>query len=303
MATVIRQATDLWPVLHRSLAVHLSGSDERFDAVEFDGWPRLTVKLEPGDGRGTPEIMRAIRKVQLAVNCGYAFLHYGEPNPQLLSRKERRALHVGWSVHPGSTILDLDLSGALNEISRSLKQKAKVASVVTVILTLAAIFADSDVLATWVRGQADVAIEQVRVKGQQDLVAMVQAAEAEREEVRHQRQQALVAEVKEMEARLHAVRAAYYEFAVVRYAATDLVDWRPALMRLAPYDGSVSVNGVTIKHKAAKEVAEIASQEAKSVKRKLKQIDASPSVVEAKWITTVTRAAPWAGRMRLGVDA
>lgn len=283
--------------------MHLSGSDERFDAVEFDGWPRLIVRLDPGDGRGTPEIMRAIRKVQLAVNCSYALLHYGEPNPQRLTRSERRALHVGWSVHSGSTILDLDLSGALNEIGRSIGRRAMVASSVAVVLTLAAILADSEVLATWIRGQADVAIEQVRVKGQQDLVAMVQAAETQREEVRHQKQQELVAEVNEIEARLQAVRAAYDQFAVVRYAATDLVDWRPALMRLAPYEGSVSVNGVTIKHKAAKEVAEIASQEAKVEKRKLKQVHAEvPPVIEAKWITTVTRAAPWAGRMRLGAE-
>ena len=77
------------------------------------------------------------------------------------------------------------------------------------------------------------------------------------------------------------------------------MSWRPALLDIAPYAGTITVNTVVVDAPVAKKVAKIATKASIAARKELVVAKGSP-VIEAKWVTTVTPARQLEPPMRLG---
>jgi hypothetical protein len=89
---------------------------------------------------------------------------------------------------------------------------------------------------------------------------------------------------------------------LLAYAVSDDVDWRPALLDLAPKGGTLQWNGsLPIQAAAAKAYAAVARKNAMK-RRQIAKAQGHPGLIETPWVTQVlaTHSAP--GAMRLGAS-
>ena len=277
---VISCEEDAWRALRPSIA-HDEDAEEPI--LRFLGWPRLDVRIDPGDGRITPEMMRAVQLLQRSVYQGYAFVKYGVPNSRLLTKKEKYSLEIDWRVEPGSTKLPIDFSRAFTAMARVAASKLTGRQVLLVGLMVCSTIA----LCTWIHAQSVVEIERNRTE-------IAAAADLRKEELRYQAQRELLAEVRALSeanvAQMQILKAAYERYDLVRFAASDFIPWRPALMDIAPYAGRIAVNDITIDAQVAKKVAKIARSAAKVERQRAKSArDGQRQLTGAPWLVTVTR--------------
>lgn len=103
--------------------------------VVLERWPRLTIVLRgaPYAGTITTETARALVALQDAVDRAY--LRFVRPGGRL-SAAERARLTLVARVDNGSTLLTVDLSGALQTFGQQLAGKMTTAEVITTVLAL-----------------------------------------------------------------------------------------------------------------------------------------------------------------------
>lgn len=285
-ALVIRSEADAWEAFGQRFATQDAIGDAR---ITFKGWPRFDITIDPGDGMGTSEMMRAVQVLQRAVHCGYALVKYGVPNSRLLTKKDRYPLAVQWSVKKGSTIFGIDLSKAFTEIGRVAASKLNGPQV----LAGALIICSAAVFATWLNNQGMIQAAKVHAQGQRELAEVHAAADVRKEEIRLQAQRELLSEVRAVAdsgvAQMQMLKAAYERYEFVRYAATDFIPWRPALLDIAQYAGTIDINGIRLEAAVAKKVSTIAKRVAKIERQMAKDKPNAPLAISATWMVTVTK--------------
>lgn len=68
---VVKNEIEAWDLLAQCLATPADFENER---VIFDGWPTISVVIDPGDGKGSDEITTASRQLQLAAYRAYSLV-------------------------------------------------------------------------------------------------------------------------------------------------------------------------------------------------------------------------------------
>lgn len=253
------------------------GNDAGLDRIVFNNWPSLTVKIEPGDGTGTPEMTRALHRLQSTVYRGFALHKHGTPDARRLTRQERHTLAIRWTITPGSTNLKLDLSPALKAFAKHAGKNTNGRHLVALGLIICSTFA----WVNWLSYTADLGKEEKRLQGQRELIALSRDISAD-----CAKQMALL-------------KASWDHSELVRYAAADHIAWRSAFLEITPPAGTITVGEVKLDAPAAKEVAKIAAKTAKTSRKELMKND-SLSQAPSGWITTVTPTRRLEPPMRLG---
>lgn len=287
-----------WNLLAECLA---SGECSAGDVLRLEGWPVLQLKVTPGDGvTVSPEMMRAFFKVQQAVFTGYSLLKYGVANPRRLSREEKFALTLELRVEAGSTKYKISLARTFEYYFKQAfsRMSGKQAMITTLGTALA--IGSVAALSAWLYFNAEIEKERLRIEARLELASRQHAAEVRKEEIRAQSQHELLAELRtihEQNARQMALlEAAFQRSELVRYAASDYIPWRPALLEVAGLTGSITLNGaVKIPAPVAKKIAQRAKASSKATRSK-----AIPAENEPSWVTTVRVASEWSPPMRLG---
>jgi hypothetical protein len=267
-ATVARAVVaceeDAWALLEKSLRED-AFEDGRVDLVR---WPVLKLKVEPGDGWGTPEINRALVRLQKAIYCGFALLKYGAADTRRLTRQDRYVIGFKYTITSGSTVVSVDLSGVLREFAREVGKNTRGSHVVAMVLGLGLMFSSPSLLSAWLSHTAEVHRAKLQVEAQGQLVALIRETSET-----HAKQLGLMKEV-------------YDRSEVVRFAWHDSVPWRPPLMSVAPHRGTITFNDVQIDGDVAKKVAKAATKAAKEDRKRV--ASKQPPIIEAQWVTTVT---------------
>lgn len=85
------------------------------DDVEFQGWPKLNIRLDGDKFQGTltPSVMKGFVELQASIYRSYALSRYGVPNAGRLTKEEREDLEIQVSVDKGSTLLGIDFQELL----------------------------------------------------------------------------------------------------------------------------------------------------------------------------------------------
>lgn len=277
-AIVLNGEEEAWTVLARCLE-----QDDAAPVLRFQRWPYLEVTLRPGDGTITPEIRRALALTEDAIYRAYALNQYGAPDLRRLTALDRTQLAPEIAVLPGSTKVVFDLARAATHFLRTTPNRMTGTQQVIATLGLGLLAVSSAAWVSWIYFNVDLHKEQARVQGQTALAAI------------HLQMS------KEHTAQMQMLARAYERDTgnMLRYAATDLVPWRPALLDVAPHAGTLAVGEIELDSRAAKAIAKTAKVEASKHRKRLAR-EVSP-VIETGWITEMVpaRALP-APPMRLG---
>lgn len=282
-AIVIGSEADAWRLLHRCLAqpTNMAISDH----LTFANWPTLHVVVRPGDGSGTPEIERAMMHLRKAVYRCYAIYRYGTPDPRRLTLQDRHQLAPEWRIESGSTKLLISLSRATAHFLRALPDGMSGAQRVVTVLGLGLMFSASAVLIYKLSYHADVEKEALRARGQTEIISFATTMTQEHTE------------------QMRLLKVAYDRdtTSVLKFAATDVIPWRPALLDVAPIAGTLTVNSVTLDTKPARAISKAMKAQGKKQREQLAR--GKVPVIETGWIATVTAAEQIPPPMKLGMRA
>lgn len=268
-AIVLNDDEKAWAVLARCL-----DDEEWAPWARFNGWPYLEVTLQPGKGTITPEIRRALALLENGILRAYALNHYGTPDLRRLTALDRAQLAPEIAELPGSTRVIFNLARAATHFLRSTPNNMTGTQQLVATLGLGLLAFSAAAWASWLYFNADVQKVQASVQGQTDLAAI--HLEMSRE---HSAQMQLLARAYERDTSN-----------TLRYAATDFVPWRPALLEMARYAGTISVGEIKLDNHVAKAIAKTAKMEASKHRRNIAR--ETSSIVESGWITEVVLARP-----------
>lgn len=308
----IRTEADAWEFLDRCCGDPAFGNDGplRFEECA------LTIRLDPGDGQADWKAARAVSLLQHHLNLTYLLAKRGNITSRLTGH-EREQLGIGFRVQPGSTTIILETAVALLAIHRVLPphwswRRRNLVTVGVLLGTLALGFAphfsayrahvdaaqiaaDANVRVTDKANRASVEIAKVQADAQ-IVVAKVNVAPSLVDAAASARLR--------IDGALILASLAHDDTSnVVSFAVSDYVAWRPALMGLAPFGGTIQWNdSKPIPAVAAKAIAKKTRADATKQKRVAKQNRRTP-IIETPWVTEVlyTHGAP--GAMRLGLSS
>jgi hypothetical protein len=277
--------------------------------VTFEGCS-LQIKLDPGTGEADAKMLRAVRMFQRHIELAYLLAKYGNLTARL-SDWERDKLSIGFTVSPGSTKGNLDISGALRTLrdvlpahwSPRLKGLVTCGVLVAFLaqpyvghyssyranIDSARIAAEANVKVAEVEKRANVAVAQLKADARIKAAAIADAPMFDTP--REFRQGEIVL----------ASLAMHDPTKVVAFALSDYVAWRPALLDLAPYNGSIQWgHNAPLPARVAKAVAKSTRNAATAARRAAKN-RGNPSEIETPWVTEVMRTHSAPGAMRLGM--
>jgi hypothetical protein len=145
-------------------------------------------------------------------------------------------------------------------------------------------------LCGWLYFNAEVDKERARIQGQIELAT--------------RNSEAAVAMTREHTAQMQLLATAYQRDTtnVIRFAATDLIPWRPALLEMAPHMGTLSINdALSIDAKPARRMAKVTKDLATKQRQEIAR--SKQLVIETAWITTVSTPRELPPPMKLGARA
>lgn len=281
----------------------------------------LGIHLDPGNGKADWKINRAIGQLQRHVNMAYQLAKYGDPYAHLTDF-ERERLSLAVEIGVGSTVLGIDLAKSLGSIQNVLPAhwSPRARSIVTVGAFLAIV---SLPYVTEFRTYRS-AIDTTQITAVSSLEAVDRTNRANIEIVQIQananiavaKVQADVAATSSKPLVLALARPVVVDPAavvlahlaqtdpsrVVWFATSDLVSWRPALLDLAPFSGTIRWNGsIPIPASVAKAMAKSTRAEATRQRRVAKD-SGQRGIINTPWVTEVLRTHQAPGAMRLGVS-
>ena len=274
----------------------------------------LTIRLEPGDGRADWKSARAVNLLQHHLNLTYLLAKRGTIAGRI-SDFEREMLGIKFRVEPGSTNVIVEIEKALAAIYRvmpvhwSTRTKNIIIAgvmVATVALPFAKeyvayrteidkahIAAAATLLATERTNQTNLEIAKLHSETQIAVARVTTGtllADATPEKPPSDRALILANLVHDDTSN------------VMAFAVSDYVPWRPALMALAPYAGTIQWNDSRpVRARAAKAIAKAARTEATKQRRVAKH-EGTPGLITTPWVTEVLRTKQMPGAMRLGMS-
>lgn len=293
----IRSEEEAWEYLLSAWRDPAFGAGE---LVIFEDWPKLSVTYKPGDGSGGRELTRAEALMQRHFDLIFLLAKNGDLQGKL-TPAERSAVNIRHSIHQGSTISVKDMVEALNAVKNILPHtySPRARSLIAVGLALAYVGSPNftaymDYRATVDSSQhaADAAVKIAQVQAD----ATVRTAEVQQASLR------LEAEAKKSDERqiVFANLARHDTSHVVAFAASDFVPWRPALLDVAPYAGSMQWNSTqSVPAVVAKAAAKTARAEALQLKQRARS-RGTPALIETPWMTEVLRVHGAPGAAKLG---
>jgi len=259
---VLSNEVEAWAVLESCL------DDDSFaPCLRFEGWPSLEVRLQPGHGKITPDIRRALTLFETGIYRAYAMYRYGSPDLRQLTALDRAQLAPEIEVLPGSTRVIFDLARAATHFLRSTPNKMSGSQQLIATLGLGLLAFSCAAWVSWLYFNADWQKEQAHAQAQTELAAIHLEMSKE-----HTKQMKLLARAYERDAS-----------DTLHYAATDFVPWRPALLEAAESSGTILVGEIEIPGSAAKAVAKTARAVA-TKQRKIARKEVAPAI-ETGWIT------------------
>jgi hypothetical protein len=315
----IRTEQDAWDYLFRCWSDPSYGND---GPVAFDHC-QLNIRLDPGSGKADWKTNRTLGLIQRHFNLMYQLARRGEPSGSLTAY-DRERLSLAVDIGSGSTVLGIDVSKPLEALQKALpahwSPRAKNLVTVGVLLATislpfvmefrsyrtaidtARIAADASIEAASLTGRADVEIARIHADAH-IAAARVKAGAAE--PVASSRADELpLSRTAPMDAAavLLAELAHSDPSRLVRFAASDYVPWRPALLELAPYAGTIRwQEGTPMPAPVAKAAARSARTEA-TKQRRIAKKNGQRGIIATPWITEVVRSHSAPGAMRLGLS-
>jgi hypothetical protein len=128
----IRNEEDAWAVLDQLL------DDKRVGLVEFDGWPRLGIKIE-GEGYSSSlntGQMLAFVEFKLVMSRAYCSIAHGSYDARRLKKHEEEQLQLTTTVKKGSSITDTDFTSLVNAFAQIVTQFPQVTLAAAVVISL-----------------------------------------------------------------------------------------------------------------------------------------------------------------------
>jgi hypothetical protein len=280
----------------------------------------LNIRLDPGDGNTSRKIDRARWLLQEHVDRTYLLAKTGSPFGRL-GNKERERLSIAGTIGIGSTNLTEELAKSHSTIQNTLPahwshRRRNLVAVGALLLTAGSFFSGSIVqylgTTSGARISASATIEAARMTGAASIeVAHIQA-DAQIAAAKMQANSdkpvspASLPLFNDRALALGRVAVALAQLAqvdssgVVRFAASDAVPWRFAMLDLAPQAGTIEWNRSTpIPASVAKAAAKLGKTESTKQLRNAKA-NGHPRIIATPWMTEVVRANSAPGAMRLG---
>ena len=270
----------------------------------------LSIRLDPGDGQGDWMMARAVGLLQRHLNLTYLLAKRGTPSGRL-SELDQERLSIAFTVEPGSTTINIDISKALTAIQQALPahwpmrtRNIVVAGALIATITFpfvreyavyraetdkASISAATAVQLSDQTNRTNLEIAKIQANAQ--IPAATVASPSASSELPASAVPLILATLVRDDASK-----------VTAFAVSDHVPWRPALMALAPYAGTVQWNDSRpVPARAAKAIAKVVRAEA-TVQRRIAKQKGQPGLIATPWVTEVLRAHQAPGAMRLGLS-
>lgn len=129
---------------------------EQFN-VTFKKWPLLEIRFK-GEGYNstiTSSIAEAIVELQASINRSYCLAVYGENKANKLTDKEKSALQFKAKIENGSSLINIDLSNAVNSLCSELAGKMDSTSIILVALTLGVLYTGSSMYKAYLKSKTE----------------------------------------------------------------------------------------------------------------------------------------------------
>jgi hypothetical protein len=275
----------------------------------------LRIRLDPGDGHADWKTVRAIKLLQHHLNLTYLLAKRGTPSGRL-SEFDQERLSVAFKVEPGSTTVTIDIAKALNAIYQVLPAHwpTRSRNIVVAGAMLATVAYPSGNLYSTYRTEIDkaqiAAATTLQVAEQSnrtnlEIAKVHAAAQVSAARIVNGSVSPELTSMPPLPATAPMILASLARddsSKVVAFAVSDHVPWRPALMALAPYAGTIQWNDSRpVPARAAKAIAKAVRAEA-TVQRRIAKQDGRPGLIETPWVTEVLRTDRAPGAMRLGMS-
>lgn len=273
----------------------------------------LRICLDPGDGQADWKTVRAIKLLQHHLNLTYLLAKRGTVSGRL-SEFDRERLSVAFTVQPGSTKIDIDIAKALTAIHQALPahwstRARNIVVASAMIATIAYPFAHEYAAyrtatdATHISAAATIQVAEQTNRTNREIAevrvnAQITAAKIASGSASPEPVSTSPATVVPL---ILATLVRDDSSNVVAFAVSDHVPWRPALMALAPYSGTIQWNDSRpVPSRTAKAIAKSVSAEA-SRQRRIAKEHGRPGLLTTPWVTEVLRSHQAPGAMRLGL--
>jgi len=237
--------------------------------VQFEGWPFIGVLLEPGDGRTTPEIIRAISIIEKQIYRLACHIKYGEPDLRRLTVRDRQQFKIQVEIGNGSTILGIDMSDAFNGLYQEAIKKINHITGLEAIFAVA-LLCSTSIFDSVLKYEAERDREFIRASTVVEVAQIQRNTQIEIEEVRKSVQIDMFREIVKLPIQtISAIRAfkkIYEEDSFVRTAFNKYPDVLAALLRTAPDGGAITINERKFETAVAKSIAQRVNRSGKSAK-------------------------------------
>lgn len=278
---------DVWAVLTQCVNDASAMHETR---LIFEGWPTQEVIFDSGDGTITPEIGRAMRLQQIALNRAYAQLKYGSPNSRRLTRTERRSISIPYRVTEGSTKIFAQMGKALTAFARAAPARMSGREAAIAVVGIAACLGGSACLGLWIWKTAETHQEAIRAAGQHELVFAVRDLTTAVKNL---------VETNVEQAKLIGKATQIDISGTLPLFISDQTSWRAAYLD-APSDASrITWNGVVLPAPAAKKIVKEA-RKTSAIARTEARRSGTARVIETGWTATVHPSRELSPPMRLG---
>lgn len=114
--TTIRSESEALELLQKLLTDDAIKLD--ISGVEFEGWPRFTIRIKGKDFDGTvpTRVMPTFLQLQKLINKTYCQSSYGTDNLRKLTKDDKEALELVVKVEKGSSFFDAVMDSALTKL-------------------------------------------------------------------------------------------------------------------------------------------------------------------------------------------
>lgn len=149
--------------------------------ISFDGWPRLSFRLEGDNFRQsiTPSVMKGFIEMQSQINKSYALAKYGVPDPRKLTKEEREDLEIKVEVEKGSSIFNVDIGGFLTKLSQELVGKMSPQQIMVTLLGAALIWGGISIFRRFLDNRKEVRLSEINKDGDKEHLRTMQSMSQE----------------------------------------------------------------------------------------------------------------------------
>lgn len=220
----------------------LQGTLPEYFNVSFKTWPLLEIKYK-GEGYNstiTSSIAEAIVELQTSINRSYCLAVHGENKANKLTDKEKSALQFKAKIENGSSLINIDLSPAINSLCDALVGKMDSTSLILMALTMGAFYAGPSMYKAYLNNKTK---EKEIEANEKTKIAMTQ------EETKRQ-----------------AILAQALNYNPILRPMSENIDLaRNQFLKSAEDANTMSINGVEINNKTAKAAVTSKRETAKEI--------------------------------------